>query len=153
MLPITINALELHKPELVPGSRAIGYWCEFVSELGSGSALFVPAGRAPAELPGKTVVVTLSQAAVSAMTPLPEGALRGRLEPLATPGDFQAEGQIRAITWMDDEQENALVEVVCGPCHFTFTAAESGLDDPEFGQWVRLELQGLTLWEALAGQG
>lgn len=146
-MEITILALNLTGPQPAPNGAEIGYPCEFRAEMGGGQALLVPRLPDPASLTGQQILVEVTQAEVSDFEPLPDATDRlPRLVPLEQPGSFRVTGSVRSITWLDDDPENALLEVWCGDCRFEFASSGLDLDEIEYGQWVRFQVQGLTLW-------
>jgi hypothetical protein len=148
-MKISLHSLDLAHPRPVLDGTAVAYSCEFSSELGGGRALFLPGKGTGAMDPGRIVEVELIPQATGDVYPLPEGMdAAARLEAVAqVPGDYLATGRVTAIVWLDDELEDALVEVAAGPAHFSVPAGQAGETGLEWGQWITFRLYQLVLGE------
>lgn len=150
-LTITLTEIDDQEPQPVLGGRALGYPCAFTSEIGGGPALLAGRGRPGTNLLGAPLEVELAPEAVEALrSPADEPDLAPgggyRLEPLpGRPGDFRATGRIVSLVWLDDLQEDALLEVLIGPALFSFPAEGLGEAGLEWGGWLSFTLRRLVL--------
>jgi len=145
---ITINTLDLQHPRSVAEGEAVGYWGEFDSELGGGKALIV-LNTAPQENTGRQVFAQVSQTSSSDFQHLPCGKHDPRLEALECQGDYRVTGQVVGVLWADEDPQNALVEIIAGPCRFSVPLAEIGSADLDFGQALSFIAHQLTFWVML----
>ncbi|HEX7973214.1 MAG TPA: hypothetical protein VF498_02305 [Anaerolineales bacterium] len=148
---VTLQELDLKNPQPVAGGKAIGYGCKFQSELGAGTAFFVPSSSRASleELLAQSIYVEVEAEAFQGFQLISEpDNLSPQLIPLDNPGDFTAVGIVRSIVWLDDAYEDSVLEVQVGTGLFSITSThEIGSRDLDYGQWVTFHIRGLSLWE------
>jgi hypothetical protein len=70
--------------------------------------------------------------------------------PLQAPGDYRAKGRTVSLVWLDDEQQDAVLEVLVGEDIFSISAESLGEAPVGFGEWVSFTIHNLTLIEPKA---
>ncbi len=148
-MEIILCEINTSQPVAAPKGKGVGYWGYFHSELTDGEAAFILSAGDPTLLLWKELEVWVSQEAIVDFQVLPPGQHAVQLSPLALPGDYQATGMVTSILWFDDEDwEHAVIDVMVGPCKFSFLAQEIGAEmDLEYGQWVSFGVKRLTFWD------
>jgi hypothetical protein len=70
--------------------------------------------------------------------------------PLQAPGDYRAKGRTVSLVWLDDEPQDAVLEVLVGEDIFSISAESLGEAPVGFGEWVSFTIHNLTLIEPKA---
>jgi hypothetical protein len=147
-MKIELHSIDLKNHQPFQEGPGIGYWCEFESPLARGSGLFIPRGPFTESYEGKSIQVQVMAESISDVQPLSdEEAGAFQFVPLGSPGDYRAEGRVVSLVWLDDDQEDAMLEVLVGEDLLSFPA--SSLDEApiEFGGWVSFTIHQLVLVE------
>jgi hypothetical protein len=144
---VTLSDLDLSNPQPLRGGAAIGYPCRFESELGGGPALLAARPDGMERTPGSRLKARLLPEAANTLRPLPASEKAGpSLRPLPSAGDFEAVGKVASILWLDDEQENGVLEILLGE-ELLSVPLESDGTDLTYGEWVVFQMQRLVLLE------
>jgi hypothetical protein len=144
---ITVTDLEVESARLMGNIRALGYRVTFTSSLATGTATFVPAGTASADLEGTTCWVEINQETIENFTLLSSAnRYEPRLTALPESGDFEVVGKITSIVRGDGTESVAILTISVADASFTLTSDDVGSGYRE-GDFVTFIARDVSLWD------